>query len=218
MDGIHDLGGMHGFGRVVVERDEPVFHSRWEARVFALTLLSALVGASNIDASRHAMESVPPTDYLTRGYYWRWLVALETRLLHCGALRDGEIEAEARRLKSKRPRREPLAPATPAGRPNLGARRPVDAPALFAVGARVRAKNVHPAGHTRLPRYVRGHAGVITAAYGAWVFPDTHAHDAGENPQHVYCVRFDARELWGADAEPSSVVHIDLFESYLEPA
>jgi nitrile hydratase len=218
MDGIHDLGGMHGFGHVVVERDEPVFHGAWEARVFAVTLLSSLAGNSNIDASRHAMESVAPHDYLTRRYYWRWLVALEKGLLGCGALRPGEVDAEARRLKRGEARREPPAPAPQAARANLSARRTVEAQPRFAVGESVRAKNIHPPGHTRLPRYVRGHAGTIAAAYGAWVFPDTHAAGAGENPQHVYCVRFEARELWGADAEPSSAVHVDLFESYLEPA
>jgi nitrile hydratase len=86
------------------------------------------------------------------------------------------------------------------------------------VGESVRARNLHPAGHTRLPRYVRGRRGVIHRVRPACIFPDTHAHGRGENPQHLYSVRFEASELWGDAAEPGAAVHLDLFEPYLEPA
>ena len=191
MDGIHDLGGMHGFGSVVVERDEPVFHAAWEGRVFALASLALAGGLANVDAFRHAIERLSPVEYLTAGYYGRWLAALES----LAAARGARLRPAARTARR-------------------------DAPRLprFAAGEAVVARNVHPAGHTRLPRYVRGRRGVVARVHPAWVFPDTNAHDRGENPQHVYSVRFAATELWGDDADPAASVHVDLFESYLEPA
>jgi nitrile hydratase subunit beta len=192
MDGIHDLGGMHGFGPVVVDPDEPVFHAAWEGRVFALAGLAIAGGIANLDAFRHAIERLSPVEYLTAGYYGRWLAALERLVAEHGALPRPPRATTARR----------------------------DAPraARFAAGDAVVARNVHPAGHTRLPRYVRGRRGVVVHVHPAWVFPDTNAHERGEHPQHVYAVRFAATELWGDDADPAASVYVDLFESYLEPA
>jgi nitrile hydratase subunit beta len=192
MDGIHDLGGMHGFGPVVVDPDEPLFHAAWEGRVFALAGLAIAGGLANLDAFRHAIERLSPVEYLTAGYYGRWLAALERLVAEHGALPRPPRAGTARR----------------------------DAPhaARFAAGDAVVARNVHPAGHTRLPRYVRGRRGVVVHVHPAWVFPDTNAHERGEHPQHVYAVRFAATELWGDDADPAASVHVDLFESYLEPA
>ncbi|MDX1382759.1 MAG: nitrile hydratase subunit beta [Thermoanaerobaculia bacterium] len=215
MDGIHDLGGMHGFGAVEKEVDEPVFHEPWEARAFAL---SSLAPGGNIDAFRHAIERLPPATYLTAGYYGRWLHALETRMVELGLVSRDEIDAhlEAYRRGAAPPAVAPSAP--PDSTPATSVRRGVDRPPRFAVGDPVVAGEfpIHPQGHTRLPRYVRGREGVVVSVYDAYVFPDTNAHDLGESPQHVYCVGFTGRELWGDEAEPGTSVHVDLFESYLE--
>jgi hypothetical protein len=198
VDGIHDLGGMQGFGPVVVEPDEPVFHAPWEGRVFALASLVVGRGLATPDAFRHAIERLPPVVYLTAGYYGRWLAAVERLLVETGVVAGAP---------------------SPAGHvPAHGALREVAAAPRFAVGEPVVARNVHPAGHTRLPRYVRGRRGVVVRVHPAWVFPDTNAHGLGESPQYVYAVRFTARELWGDDADPRAVVHVDVFESHVEPA
>ena len=194
MDGIHDLGGRHGFGGSLEDREEEGFHADWERRVFAMNALLMARGCFNVDAMRHAIERLDPVAYLADGYYGRWLGALETLVEECGG----------------RPQ--------PGRVSELGALRRVEAAPRFAVGDAVRTRNLHPAGHTRLPGYARGRRGRIALHQGAWVFPDTNAHDLGECPQHVYAVRFDGRELWGEDAEPGTVVHLDCFESYLEPA
>jgi hypothetical protein len=193
VDGIHDLGGMQGFGPVVVEPGEPVFHAPWEGRVFALAGLVIGRGLATPDAFRHAIERLPPVVYLTAGYYGRWLAAVERLLAETGVMAGGPP------------------PATP------GAMREIAAAPRFALGEAVIARNVHPAGHTRLPRYVRGKRGVVARVHPAWVFPDTNAHGRGENPQYVYAVRFPARELWGDEADPRAAVHVDVFESQLGP-
>jgi nitrile hydratase len=234
MDGIHDLGGMHGFGPVRVERDEPVFHHRWEGRVYALTGATGGSFKPNIDKFRHAIERIAPVEYLSAGYYGRWLRALETRLVEAGELPAGAVDRLARDLAAATPERpnlvssptgEPAATGAPsaakpdaAARPRPRYRRSVDRAPIFAAGAEVRARNLHPAGHTRLPRYVRGKRGRVEAIHAAYVYPDTHAHDLGEQPQYLYCVAFAGRELWGAAAEPGTRVYLDLFEPYLEAA
>jgi len=207
VNGIHDMGGMDGFGRVEVEADEPVFHARWEARVFGLSLLCG----GGVDASRHRLERIPPADYLRLSYYGRWLRGLETRLREGGVLAAGELEA---RLAG---RPFPASPAPPPGDPpTLAARRDSDAAPRFRVGQRVRTRNHQPPGHTRLPAYARSRRGVVVLVHPAFVFPDTNAHGLGENPQTVYGVRFEASELWGDRAEAGTRVHLDCFESYLE--
>jgi nitrile hydratase len=212
MNGIHDMGGMDGFGSVEVEENEPVFHERWEARVFGLQVAAMAAGLFNIDAGRHAIERLPPVDYLTLGYYGRWLRSFETGLVEGGVLAEGELDA---RLRGR-----PFAPAPPPGpraRASLGARREIDAEPAFAVGQRVITHNLQSTGHTRLPGYARARRGVIAIVHpAAWVLPDTNAHDLGECPEPVYSVRFEGRELWGAGAEAGISVHVDLFESYLE--
>ncbi len=238
MDGIHDLGGMHGFGPVLVERDEPVFHQRWEGRVYALTGATGGTFAPNLDKFRHAIERIEPVEYLTAGYYGRWLRAIETRLVEAGELAPGAVDRLARELAA-RPRESgdsPKGESSPgeavalaatgaaadpaphrvADRPRSRFRREVDRAPRFHAGDAVRARNLHPAGHTRLPRYVRGKRGRVEAIYAAYVFPDTHAHDLGEEPQYLYCVAFEGEELWGQQAEPGTRVYLDLFEPYLE--
>ena len=197
------MGGVHGFGAVLAEPDEPVFHADWERRVFALTLAMGATGRWSIDASRFAREDRPPGEYLRSSYYELWLAGLE-RLL---------AERELAGLR-------PLPAAEVAGWLGRGGptARAATTAARFAVGDRVRAVNRHPHGHTRLPRYVRGRTGTVTQAHGAHVFPDSNAHGHGEDPQWLYTVCFEGRELWGEDADPALRVSVDAFEPYLEAA
>ncbi|HTF33135.1 MAG TPA: nitrile hydratase subunit beta [Myxococcota bacterium] len=215
MNGIHDMGGMHGFGRVEIEKGEPVFHGHWEARVFGMSLLAGLRLGGNIDERRHGLERLDPVTYLRHGYYGRWLARLEQDLLERGVLRPGELAA---RLAGQKGPPAPLpalpAPSRPAEHPFL---RTVDRAPAFRVGDRVQTRNHQPAGHTRLTGYARTRRGVVARVYPACVFPDTNAHGEGEQPQPVYAVRFEGRELFGGSAEPRSCVFLDCFESYLEP-
>lgn len=222
MDGIHDLGGRHGFGRVERAAEEPVFHARWEAKVFAMLRAASAAGVvRNSDQFRHAIERIDPVAYLTHGYYGRWLGGIETLLREAGVVDAAALEARLAELGG-----DPAAPAAarPAERPDpvppataAGTRRVIADPPRFAVGARVRTRAHGTAGHTRLPGYARGRIGRIVQQHGGWVFPDSNAHGRGEQPQHLYTVAFTGDELWGVDTEPGLEVSLDLFEPYLEP-
>jgi nitrile hydratase beta subunit len=218
MNGAQDMGGAHGFGPVRPEPDEPVFHAEWEGRAFALTVAMGATGEWGLDASRFARESLPPVDYLSMSYYEIWLAGLERQIAEHGLVAPDEI-ASGRSLRPATPVRRTLDGAEVARTLGRGGptRRPAPRPALFRPGDRVRAKNMHPATHTRLPRYVRGHAGSVALVHGCHVFPDTEAHGRGEDPQWLYTVRFDAPELWGAGADPTVTVSVDAFEPYLDP-
>lgn len=218
MNGAQDMGGVHGFGAVVPEPAEPVFHTDRERRVLAVTLAMGATGAWNLDASRFAREDRPPAEYLSKGCYEIWLAGLERLLAERGLVSEEEIAA-GRSLGPGRPVARILAAADVADSLGRGAPTNRDAPhaALFHVGDRVRAKNMHPLTHTRLPRYVRGHVGTVTAVHGFHVFPDNNAHELGEDPQWLYTVCFDGFELWGAEADPTVTVSVDAFEPYLEP-
>jgi nitrile hydratase subunit beta len=216
LNGVHDMGGMHGFGPVLAEVDEPVFHEPWERRAFALTLAMARPGGWTIDRSRHARESLPPAQYLASTYYEIWLAALERLLVGHGLVTAEEIEA-GRSAVPAAPvpgilDADAVAATLARGSPVL---RPASAPARFARGDRVRAQDLNPPGHTRLPRYVRGRPGIVTSIHGAHVFPDTNAHGLGEQPHWLYGVAFAARDLWGPDAGADDTVHLDLWEPYL---
>ena len=214
MHGIHDLGGMHGFGRVDVETDEPVFHARWEGRVLGMAYQVVGFGWVTIDAFRHGIERVDPVAYLTLGYYGRWLASLERVLVERGVLGANEVTARVDGGVAAPPAAAPAPPAETVP----GFERTVDRPARFQVGDAVRARVASIAGHTRLPHYVAGRRGVVERRYPPAPYPDTNAHGLGEDPQHLYNVRFAATELWGAGAEPATALHVDLFEPYLEPA
>ncbi len=220
MNGIHDLGGMHGFGRVEPEPETSAFHEPWQGRVHAMLGLVLASGVGNVDAFRHAIERLDAVTYLSVGYYGRWLRAVETLCIESGVTNPAELSTRRAELAAG----EPLEPASawqrpaPPPDPSAGYQRDVGSAPRFQEGDRVRARNLHPAGHTRLPGYVRGREGEVIATRGGFVFPDAHAHGGGEQPQHLYTVRFDARTLWGADAEGPAAVHVDLFESYLEKA
>jgi len=208
VNGVHDMGGMHGFGPVTPEPDEPVFHAEWEGRVLAMDQAMRATGEWGVDAARFAREREPPAKYMAESYYERWLGGLERLLLERGLVSEEELTA-GRSLTPGRALRGNVA---------AGSRREPSRPARFAVGDRVRARNIHPSGHTRLPRYVRGHVGTVTRLHGCHVFPDASAHGLGDDPQWLYVVGFDATELWGADAQSGSTVSVDAFEPYLEPA
>ncbi|MBM4442536.1 MAG: nitrile hydratase subunit beta [Candidatus Rokubacteria bacterium] len=231
MNGAHDLGGMHGFGPVDPEPNEPVFHSEWERRAFAVTLSTGFLGKWNIDQSRFARELMPPAEYLATSYYEHWLWGLEHLLVQQGLLTPEEIEARVAALRNGETPPVP-APWTPSSagrvvRPGdveklLSTGNPFrvdeDIPPRFKAGDAVLTHNTHPRGHTRLPRYARGRRGVIDRDHGVFVFPDAHAEGLGKKPQHCYSVRFEARELWGPDAPANERIHIDLWDDYLEPA
>lgn len=218
MDGAQDMGGVEGFGPVRPEIDEPVFHAAWERRAFAVTLAMVRPGGWTIDTARFARENRPPADYLSKSYYEIWLAGLEQLMAERSLLTAEEIAAGRPLL----PRRDvPTLPAEGVAdmlRRGGPSQRAENAPALFAIGDRVRAKDIHPPGHTRLPRYVRGHTGIVTLIHGCHVFPDTNAHGLGELPQWLYTVAFDGRELWGAESSAGVTISVDAWQPYLEPA
>jgi nitrile hydratase beta subunit len=219
MDGVHDMGGMDGFGKVEPEPNEPVFHSPWEGRVMAMNRAMGAAGAYNIDMSRFSLERLPPVDYLGSSYYRKWFLGLERRLVAFGFVGADEVAAGHAKHPAKPLKRGNFKVADVERVMTRGSfSRPAAAPARFKPGDRVRAKNIHPATHTRLPRYVRGHVGVVERIQGCHVFPDTAAIEQGENPQWLYTVCFDNRDLWGPDADPTVTVSIEAFEPYLEPA
>jgi nitrile hydratase len=219
MNGVHDMGGMDGFGKVEVEPNEPMFHTRWESRVLAMVRAMGAAGAFNIDASRFYREALPPQVYLSSSYYKKWLLGLEDMLIAKGFVGKAEV-AEGHALEPAKALKRGKFTVDDVERVMVRGKfgRDARAPAMFKAGDRVRAKNIHPATHTRLPRYVRGHVGIIERDHGVHVFPDSAAIEAGENPQWLYTVVFDGAELWGADGDPSLKVSIDAFEPYLEKA
>ncbi|MEO0679944.1 MAG: nitrile hydratase subunit beta [Pseudomonadota bacterium] len=219
MNGVHDMGGMHGFGPVRPEADEPVFHADWESRAFAMNLLLGWVSGQNLDASRHGLERLAPADYLGASYYARWALGIAQNALESG-LATAEELAEGRVLVPPRPD----APAAATAEAALNAActggwyaRDPDAPARFAVGNRVRARKTAPTGHTRLPRYVQGAVGTVVLVHAPHVLPDASAHGE-ERAEWLYAVRFAGKDLWGEAAEPGASTAIDAWESYLEPA
>jgi nitrile hydratase beta subunit len=219
MNGAQDMGGMHGFGPVEPEPNEPVFHAAWEKRALALTLAMGMPGGWNIDMSRAARESLPPAQYLTKTYYEIWIAGLEKLMAQRGLVSSEEIAAGAP-IGAPKPVARTLSAADVAkvlyrGGPT---ERETNTAARFAIGDRVRAKNMHPVTHTRLPRYVRGHVGVIERVLGCHVFPDQNAVGAGEDPRWLYTVRFTGPELWGVDSDPTVSVSVDAWEPYLEAA
>lgn len=219
MNGIHDMGGMHGFGPIDPEPDEPVFHADWERSVYGLAAAMGPVADWTLDADRHALECIPGQRYLRLPYYGKWFVTMSRLLVEHGYITEEELESGRAQATARTVDR--ILEAKDVERyVNAGSRsdRDVDRPAKFGPGDAIRALNVHPRGHTRLPRYVRGHDGVIERIHGCHVFPDTNAHGEGEQPQWLYSVRFAAAELWGAGQPGRTDVCLDLWEPYLEAA
>ena len=218
MNGVHDMGGMHGFGKVEPEPNEPPFHAPWEGRVLAMQRAMVFTGAWNIDISRAAQEQLPPQAYLSASYYHRWALGMERNVVEQGLV-DADELAAGRALRPGKPVKRVMTEdeiGRAFVRGSFG--RPGPAQARFKPGDRVRAKNIHPTGHTRLPRYVRGRAGVVEAVRGCHVFPDSVTAGTGENPQWLYTVVFEGRDLWGENADPTLKVSVEAFEPYLDPA
>jgi nitrile hydratase beta subunit len=217
VNGVHDMGGMQGLGRIEPEPEGIVFHYPWEGQVHAMSLASPT--RSNIDAGRHQRELIPGPEYLRMSYYEKWFRSLSERLMQQGLVTAEEIANGRAAPGSAKATPRLLADAVESTITRRGSyAREATAPPHFAPGDAVRARNIHPDGHTRLPRYVRGRCGEIVGLHGAHVFPDANAHGKGEDPRPLYTVRFAARELWGAAADPRDSVCLDLWEPYLERA
>jgi len=225
MNGVHDLGGMQGFGPVDREANEPVFHADWEKSVLAMNVAALTQRLYNVDEFRHGIERMAPAHYLGSGYYEHWFASIERLLTEKGIVNRADLDARIAALRARpaepSPRRDDPAltarmlQAVRAGSAAKSEARPAP---RFRAGDRVRTRNTHPPGHTRLPRYARGHHGTIERFHGVFTLPDAHAHGHGRQPQPLYAVRFEGRELWGESAEPGHSVYLDLWESYLEPA
>ncbi len=218
VNGVHDMGGIHGLGPVEEEPDEPLFHAEWERRAFALTLAMGTSGKWNIDSGRYAREMMPGPEYLTTSYYEHWLFGLEQLLLENGFIVGTELESgivdpkqtnvsDARLLRA-----DAVEKVLTKGGSSF---READVTPGFDIGEVVRVINRNPLGHTRAPRYVRGRQGVIERIHGIMVYPDTNAMGEGEQPHYCYNVRFSAHELWGDGASTHDSVYVDLWESYL---
>jgi nitrile hydratase len=213
---------MLGLGPVVIERDEPVFHADWEARVTGMMLALAGSGRYNADTFRGARETIPAHRYLASRYYELWLYAVEELIADLVSKEEIDTTVEALR-HGRRTVRRVNAPAH-AVRIRHGLRTghstagTAPAPHRYAEGDLVRARVMHPSGHTRLPRYVRGRVGVIESRYPAFPLPDRNGRGGDPTPENLYCVRFTGEELWGPDAQSRTEVLIDLWECYLEEA
>ena len=225
MEGIHDIGGIEGYGPVPYVREEKAeVSTRWEAVSGAATFALLRSGLTNIDAHRHRIERLDPSRYFPVTYWGRWLAAVESAVVDQGVAETTEIEAEIRRQghepheSAAPPRMHPVV-ALESRHNEPGFIRPVDAAPRFAVGDEVVTQPYAPhSGHHRLPHYCRGRRGVVARVYPAFTFPDTMAHGRGEAPTYVYAVGFSAAELWGPDADPAQRCHLDLFEPYLRPS
>jgi nitrile hydratase subunit beta len=238
VNGVHDIGGMHGFGPVVREENEPVFHADWEGRTYALQRFASRSRLFNLDEFRRTIERMPPARYLAATYYERWLYALETLLLEKGVVSSAELEAAVSGTHVAGARGDGYGDTTSdfaqtsnadvsaalkrddegvSQQPrSIALRYDPSYRARFKVGDKVVGRNMNPEGHTRIPRYARGKHGLIRRDWGVFVFPDTHAHGQGANPQHCYSVEFEARELWGPDHSARERIYIDLWEDYLD--
>ena len=217
MDGIHDMGGMDGFGKVEAELNEPPFHQKWEGRVMALQRAMGYAGAWHIDHARYAQERLPPQVYLTASYYQKWALAMEKNVVERGLAGADELKA-GHALHPRKPLPRKFTPELAGNLTRGNFYREPQGPALFKPGDRVRTKNIHPKTHTRLPRYARDKVGTIERCQGCHMYPDSVASNLGDNPQWLYTVVFDGPELWGPGSDPKLKVSIEAFEPYLEPA
>lgn len=217
MNGVHDMGGMHGFGKVVPEADEPAFHAAWEGRVLAMQRALRFARTWNIEMSRDAQERLPAEVYLGASYYERWALGMERNAVERGFIVEDEL-AVGHALGPAKPIERVMATGDVAHALTRGSfSRPPARPARFQAGDRVRTRNINPPTHTRLPRYARGREGTVEAIRGCHVFPDSVVIGEGENPQWLYTVVFQGQELWGPDSDATLTVSIEAFEPYLEP-
>ncbi len=219
MNGVHDMGGMDGFGAIVCLPNEKVFHAPWEGRVLAMSRALGGLQEWNIDIGRYWIELLAPDAYLASPYYVRWLARLENLLVARDLvtkteLAAGHADGPGRPVKGRALTQADLGGVLTPG--SFG--RPATASARFKIGDRVRARNIHPRTHTRLPRYVRGHVGVIERVHGCHVFPDAVVASGAEDPQWLYTVTFEGATLWGPDSEAGLRISVDAFEPHLDAA
>jgi nitrile hydratase len=219
MNSIVDMGGMHGFGPVEMDAHEAPFTADWERRILGLTFATLGAGLYNVDEIRRVTENIPPARYLASSYFERWIEIAEVLLMEKRVITADELEAG--HAPSKEAKRSPAVTQDVAGQILRigGSSRGSGGPAAkFKAGDAVVARNIHPSHHTRLPRYIRGKTGIVEIDHGVFALPDTNAHGKGPHPQHVYGVRFKARDLWGDTAPEKDTLQIDLFDDYLRPA
>ncbi len=218
MDGIHDLGGMHGFG-LIDRHNDYTFRADWQRRAFGIVEALAGVVPFNADTHRQALERISADAYLRHSYFEKWVMATETLLLQAGLVNQNELKTGKKEFDIDLTNREPIGPQALIDFFMAGAQLefPADSqPASFAAGQMVQVTRDAPPGHTRVPRYLRGRTGVITEDNGVFQFADAVAAGIGQCPQHCYTVAFSAEELWGRSAEPRETISADLWESYLE--
>jgi nitrile hydratase len=217
-NGVHDMGGMQNFGKVEPEPNEPPFHETWEGRVLAMQRATGYLGLWNIDMSRDSLEHLPPQVYLSVSYYHKWFLGVEQRALKFGLVTADEIKAGHAHQEPKPVKRTLTADKVDKVLTRGSFERPSKAPARFKPGDKVRTINFNPPTHTRLPRYARDKVGIVEAIRGCHVYPDSVTTGRGEDPQWLYTVVFDGRELWGPQSDASLKVSIEAFEPYLQPA
>lgn len=207
MDGIHDLGGMAGFGRISYQIDEVVFHEPWEGIAFALNIVGiGLLRNHNADEYRHSIERMSPSHYLQASYYERVLTGTATLYVEKGLISHTELEEHAGGIF-------PLALPI-AERPMLPLK--PEPLARFKIGDQVCVRDIHPEGHTRVPRFCRGKTGTVLHVAPAFTFPDNAAHGGERRKEHTYHVEFASTDLWpGAGAQNETVV-VDLWDCYLQ--
>lgn len=219
MNGVHDMGGLECFGPVNPDPNEPLFHADWEKQVLALTLAMGATGEWNLDQGRFERESLPPSDYLSIGYYRIWLTALENLLVKNGLVTREELQLGRKQQPAKVVKAvlqaENVSTVLRKGSP---VDRTVTTPSKFNVGDAVQVENQHKLTHTRLPAYIRGVTGVVHKCHGAHIFPDSHAHGMGEEPHWLYNIKFNSDDLWGTARKQSRWVHVDCWEPYLKTA
>jgi len=214
MNSVHDMGGMHGMGPIDYDKNEPVFHEPWEGRAWALVRTMGRWGRPKTRNFRYELELIPAADYLRMSYYERFIHLMIERLLRSNLITQAELASGTADPNAPKP-----VPNPPAGR-TAAATEGAPVKAKFKVGQRVRARNINPLGHTRLPRYTRGRTGSIIRNHGPFPFQDTdlNGDPLTTIPQHVYTVEFTARELWGDQASPRDRVYVDLWDGHLERA
>lgn len=214
MNSIHDMGGMENMEPLEIEVDEPVFHDPWEGRVYGLLMSWGPWGRwQEWGSFRYALEQIDPADYLSWSYYEKWFSVHERKALETGLVTEAELQAGSADPAIPVPE---LAAYSP---PSLGSRKlDMDEPAGFKPGDLARTRELNPTGHIRLPRYVRDKIGEVVSDNGVYALQDTNEFGVrtGNTPQHVYTVRFEARELWGERGHEKDVIHVDLWEEYLE--
>jgi nitrile hydratase len=217
MNGIHDMGGMDNMGPLVVEQNEPRFHADWERTIFPIAIALLGAGYFKLDEVRRATETIPPGVYLNMPYYEGWMRSIVSLLLEKKLITEEELTRGRARSKPASAQALPKEMALFAIHNNIPTRLDVDVAPRFRPGDGVMTRNMHTWRHTRMPRYARGRQGRIEADHGVYLLPDTNAHGGPDRPQHLYSVRFTARELWGSDAPARDAIYVDLWEEYLEP-